>query len=170
MVDALVSASVGGSTHKVYAGKWTKWSEFMRMKGRGPWLHLTDELQVLNLLLEFMAWRLFSFSNQQSTVRGYLAAIEFYHKLYLGWELPTNHCTIVAAGKGTDRTRRTSDKKAQVRLPLTWSILSQGFLSVTDSKNGGRVMWLGLALSYFLLCRASELFAYTNGLVHPEFV
>ena len=31
-------------------------------------------------------------------------------------------------------------------------------------------MWLvGLALSYFLLCRASELFAYANGLVHPGF-
>ena len=30
-------------------------------------------------------------------------------------------------------------------------------------------MWLGLALSYFLLCRASELFASANGLVHPDF-
>ena len=30
-------------------------------------------------------------------------------------------------------------------------------------------MWLGLALSYFLLCRVSELFAYANGLVHPDF-
>ena len=30
-------------------------------------------------------------------------------------------------------------------------------------------MWLGLALSFFLLCRASELFAYANGLVHPDF-
>ena len=30
-------------------------------------------------------------------------------------------------------------------------------------------MWLGLALSYFLLCRASELFARANGLVHPDF-
>ena len=30
-------------------------------------------------------------------------------------------------------------------------------------------MWLGLALSYFLLCRASELWAYVDGKVHPEF-
>ena len=30
-------------------------------------------------------------------------------------------------------------------------------------------MWLGLALSYFWLCRASELFTYANGLVHPDF-
>ena len=30
-------------------------------------------------------------------------------------------------------------------------------------------MVIGLVLSYFLLCRASELFAYANGLVHPDF-
>ena len=30
-------------------------------------------------------------------------------------------------------------------------------------------MWLGLALSYFLLCRASELWAYADGKNHPEF-
>jgi len=105
------------------------------MKGRGPWLHVTDESLVIHLLLEFMAWRLFSFNNQQATVRGYLAAIKFYHKLYLGWDLPTSHCTIVAAGKGIERLRGGSDKKAQVRLPLTWSILSHGFTTVTDSKN-----------------------------------
>ena len=36
-------------------------------------------------------------------------------------------------------------------------------------EDGGRVMWLGLAVSYFLLCRASELWAYADGKVHPEF-
>ena len=169
LVEALVSASVGGSTHKVYAGKWKKWSEFMRLKGKGPWLHTVDESEVLNLLLEFMACRLFSFGNQQTTVRGYLAAIKFFHKLYLGWELPTSHCTIAAAGRGIDRIRGTSEKKARARLPLTWSLLSHGYITVTSSRDGGLVMWLGLALTYFLFCRASELFAYTNGLVHPEF-
>ena len=29
--------------------------------------------------------------------------------------------------------------------------------------------WMGLALSYHLLCRASEIWAYGNGLVHPDF-
>ena len=53
----------------------------MKKKGRGPWLNLLDKSEVLTLFLEFMACRLFSFSNQQSTVRGYLAAIKFFHKL-----------------------------------------------------------------------------------------
>ena len=56
-----------------------------------------------------------------------------------------------------------------MRLPLTWSILAHEYLTVTSSQEGGDVLWLGLALSYFLLCRASELFACANGLVHPDF-
>ena len=168
LVESLVRASVGGSTHKVYLGKWNKWLEFVKKKGRGPWLNLLDKSGVLTLLLEFMACRLFSFNNQHSTVRGYLAAIKFFHKLYLGWELTTSHCMIAAAGKGIGRFREISGKNAQVRLPLTWSILAHGYLTVTSSQDGGDVMWLGLALSYFLLCRASELFVYANGLVHPH--
>ena len=109
VVESLVHASVGGRTHKVYLGKWNKWLEVMKNKGKAPWLSLLDKSEVLTLfLLEFIAFRLFSFNNQQSTVRGYLAAIKFFHKLYLGWELTTSHCTIAAAGEGIDRFRGLS--------------------------------------------------------------
>ena len=94
----------------------------MKKKGRGAWLNLLDKSEVLTLLLEFMAYRLFSFNNQQSTVRGYLTAINFFHKLYLEWELTTSHCMIAAARKGIDRFQGMSGKNAQVRLPLTSSI------------------------------------------------
>ena len=73
------------------------------------------------------------------------------------------------SGKRDRRIPKDSRKNARVRLPLTWSILSPEYLTVTSSQEGGDVMWLGLALSYFLLCRASELFACANGLVHPSF-
>ena len=59
--------------------------------------------------------------------------------------------------------------RAQVRLPLTWALLSQGKQVVAIMVDGGHIMWLGLALSYFLLCRASELWAYADGKNHPEF-
>ena len=62
-----------------------------------------------------------------------------------------------------------TQKKATVRLPLTWSMLSQGQRVVTNMADGGGIMRLGLALSFFLLCRASELWAYADGKVHPEF-
>lgn len=170
LVGALIRASIGTSSYKQYQKKWDTWTVFMEKKGRGPWLHLiANESEVRNLVLEFMACRLFSHNNQQSTIRGYLAAIKFFHKMYVGWELTTSHCRITAAGRGIDRFQGVSGKEAQARLPLTWSILAHGFLTVSGLKEGGSVIWLGLALSYFLLCRASELFAYANGLVHSDF-
>ena len=74
-------------------------------------------------------------------------------------------------GSGTRDRQIPRDvrKNTQVRLPLTWSILAHEYLTVTSSQGGGDVLWLGLALSFFLLCRASELFACANGLVHPDF-
>lgn len=82
-------------------------------------------------------------------------------------DVPLSDC---GRGKGIDRVHGGNKKPAQqVRPPLTWSILSHGYLTVTRLEEGGLVVWLWLALSYFLLCRVSELFAYPNGLVHPEF-
>ena len=65
---------------------------------------------------------------------------------------------------GDDSKERTSEVTADVvdlssRIPYGREIL------------GGRRrnVLIGLALSYFLLCRASELLACANGLVHPDF-
>ena len=97
LVETLVRASVGGSTYKVYAGKWKMWVEFMRQKGKGPWLRLTDESEVLRLLLEFMACRLFSFNNQKSTVRGTLPlSSSFTSCTWLG----TAHFSLYDSGRG----------------------------------------------------------------------
>lgn len=170
MVGSLVAASVAVSTRKLYDAKWSTWKSFMEKKGKEPWLHGLTESEVLVLLLEFMACRVYVFNNQQTTIRGYLAAIKFYHKRYQGWDLPTSHCLIVAAGKGVDRIRAAgAQTPRRVRLPLTWSILVSEYDTGVGVGEGERAIWLGLALSYFLLCRASELFAYEDGLVHPDF-
>ena len=55
----LVRTSVRGSPHKLYLGKWNAWVEFMKKKGKGPWLNLLDKSEVLTLLLEFMTCLLF---------------------------------------------------------------------------------------------------------------
>ena len=114
-----------------------------------------------------MASRCFIHDNRQSTVRILMAAIKFFHKMFAGCELPMSHCMIAAVGKGIDRAQGMSKNKAQVRLPLSWSLLSQGRQALVGTEDG--VMWLGLAVSYFLLCRASELWACADGKVHPEF-
>ena len=169
-METLAWGSVAESTQKNYWGKWKIWVEERSLQGKGPWLHeLGDTDQVLEEVLEFMASRCFVHNNQQSTVRGYLAAIKYYHKMCTGWELPTSHCMIVAVGKGIDRAHGMTPKKSTGPLPLTWSILSQERRVVTTTVDEGDVMWLGLTLSYFLLCRASELWAYADGKVHLEF-
>lgn len=90
-------------------------------------------------------------------IRGYLTAIKYFHKMFAGWELPTSHCMVVAVGKGIDRAHGKSDVKPTVRKPLNWKILEQGRGLLFAMGTEGKVTWLGLALSYFLLCRASEL-------------
>ena len=88
--------------------------------------------------------------------------------MLVGWELPLSHCVIVSVGKGIDRAHGTAEKtKKQVRLALTWALLARQV--VASMEEGGYVMCLGLAVSYFFLCRASELWAYANGQVHPKF-
>ena len=110
-MESLLRVSVGGSRHKVYLGKWSKWLEFMIKKGRGPWLNLLDKSEVFTLLLEIHGLlAVFIFNNQQSTVRGYLDAIKSVHKLYLGWELTASHYMIAIAGKGIDIFRGMSGK------------------------------------------------------------
>ena len=88
--------------------------------------------------------------------------------MLVGWELPLSHCVIVSVGKGIDRAHGTAEKtKKQVRLALTWALLARQV--VASMEEGGYVMWLGLEVQYFLLCRPSELWAYASGQVHPEF-
>ena len=48
-------------------------------------------------------------------------------------------------------------------------MLVQGCLFFDNLGHEWSAVWMGLALSYHLLCRASEIWAYGNGLVHPDF-
>ena len=76
------------------------WVKERKAEGKGSWLHILDDPdKALTELLEFMAARCFVHNNHQSIVRGYLAANNFFHKIFAGWELPMSHCMIVAVGK-----------------------------------------------------------------------
>ena len=106
-MESLALGSVGESTQKNYLKRGNTWVKETRAQGKSPRLHaLADPDQVLSEVLEFMACRCFVYNNQRSTVRGYLAAMNYFHKMYAGWESPTSHCLIVAVGKGSiERTK-----------------------------------------------------------------
>lgn len=79
-------ASLGGST-KVKQ----EVAVNIEMKDRGPWLNLGDEGAVVcSTSWPAQVCRHFSFDNESSIGRGYLASIKFFHKLYVRWELPTS--------------------------------------------------------------------------------
>ena len=170
LIETLALGSVSVSTKKEYLSKWNTWVRERACSNLGPWLLEEDGVDsAVTELTKFMASRCFVHKNQSGTVRGYLAAIKHFHKMYKGWELPTSHCMIVAVGKGIDRAHGKTDVRPKVRKPLTWQMLVAGRRAVEESGGPGSLAWMGLALSYLLLCRASEIWAYGNGLVHSEF-
>ena len=48
-------------------------------------------------------------------------------------------------------------------------MLWHGKNKVLTAEGSGPVMWMGLALAYFLLSKAYENFAYDNGMIHPDY-
>lgn len=85
-----------------------------------------------------------------------------------GWELPTVHYRISAVEKAIDRAQATLKAKPSTRHPLKGTMLQAGRERIVTMMNVDTVSWMGLALSYFSLCRASELWAHDDGLVHAD--
>ena len=76
---------------------------------------------------------------------------------------------IVAVGKGMVRAHGKSEVCSKVRKRLNWEMLIAGRVAVEQIGATGNHVWKGLALSYLLLRRALEIWAYGNGLVPSEY-
>lgn len=88
--------------------------------------------------------------------------------VYVGWELPTSHCMIVAVRKEVDRAHGKSDITPKVSNPQTWEILAAGRAAVEQIGEAGRLSLKRLAGLHLPLCRALGS-GRTTGLVHLEF-
>ena len=169
-MEILARASLGDSTQKAYGQKWRAWCYARAAQEKSPWLFKTDEAgPAVVASTEFMALWCFTLKNQSTTIRGYLSAIKYYHNVFRGWELPTDHHMVVAVGRGIDRAHGRSDVRPKVRKPFTRDMLVQGWGFFASRGHEWSAIWMGLALSYHLLCRASNIWAYENSLVHPDF-
>ena len=79
LVKTLELGPIAKSVRNNYLAKWNTWGKERKAQGKGPWLHTVDDPnEALTELLEFMTSRCFVHHNQQSTVRGYLAAINLF--------------------------------------------------------------------------------------------
>ena len=84
-MEILARASVGDSTQKVYGQKWRVWCYVRAAQEKSPWLLETDGTDAaIVALTEFMAFWCFTFKNQSTTIRSYLSAIKYYHKMFGG--------------------------------------------------------------------------------------
>lgn len=127
LVDTLLFGSLGEGTRKGYRSKWETWKEERAKGGLGPWLRKDDgDENAVRAMSEFIACRCFVHKNQSTTIRGYLSAIKYFHKLFADWELPTDHFQIKASLKTIDRAHANSQTKPRVRKPLSWEMLEAG--------------------------------------------
>lgn len=130
---------------------------------------IEKETDMLPLLLDLISCRLFSFDNQQSTIKGYLAAHQVLSQdvLRLGTDdIPLyDHCSEERHRENPRGVRKTipDETAANVVNPISG-------VSCGDRLEGRRIcnVLFGFALSYFLLCQASERFAFASGLLHQK--
>ena len=90
------------------------------------------------------------------------------HKDGLGEREPLRMMVLETAGTGKSwlvsiaRSHVEAGTRHRVRLPVTWRMLLDGESLIPAWRIGGRVMWLCLSLSYFLIARSDEIFASSS--------
>ena len=118
-------------------------------------------------LIDFAAWCSESKGNQAGTISGKFAAIQYFHRTQAQVEIDTTSQLTSCALRGIARSQVERGVRRRTRLPVTWSMLRDAEDVAQSWGPGGRVMWLCLSLSYFLIARADEMFAASSGTVHP---
>ena len=93
-------------------------------------------------------------------------AVNFFHEQWMGKTLPLNYFRIKAVKEGIKRVHVEGGTQQRMPRPLSWGMLKEMEEETKEWGVGWRVAWIGLALTYLLLLRASELFAEDDGRVH----
>ena len=120
------------------------------------------------VLIEYASWCCEAKANVAGTMSWKLAAVQYFHRLETGVELPTTAPVLKSALKGIARGHVAARTPRQVRLPVSWGMLSKREGLILSWGAEGREMWLYLCLSYFLVARSDKVFASDSGVVHPE--
>ena len=158
-----------------YAANWRLWQQFRLACSKPDYLTAGDA-DAVDALVTYVGYMYTNRSNKLKTINCKLAAINHYHKMHFGKGLPMEHPWVVAAKKGVARSQGDDNGNVKAeRLPLQWHMIEAGRQHCLRWQHGercdhlGQVLWCGIALSYLLLARVSELFADSkSGLVHKE--
>lgn len=118
-------------------------------------------------LVAFVAWCSSAQGNLTGTISGKLAAVQYFHRVERHRDLPIAAASVNRALKGVEKAHVEFGTKRRVRIPVEWEVLLEGQHLIPSWGTGGRVLWLCLSLTYFLVARSDEIFATTTGGVHP---
>ena len=119
------------------------------------------------VLIEYASWCCEAEGNLAGTISRKLAAVQYFHRLEAGMELPTTAPVLKSALKGIARGHVAAGTPRQVHLPVSWGMLLEGEGLIPSWGAGGKEMWLCLCLRYFLIAWSDEVFASDSGVVHP---
>jgi hypothetical protein len=168
---------LGQGSLKTYTSNWKQWCSFCKWCGRSCYIDPGGGDDTVQFLRAYLAYCFANEANKLSTINVKLAAVNHYHKVKFGQELPLSHCWLLAAKKGVDRSQ--GDNRGNVkceRLPLEWDMLVAGkqtceqYQYSQHTRHLGQVTWAGLALTFLLLTRSCELFADNSSKqVHKDF-
>lgn len=118
-------------------------------------------------LVAFVGWCSSSQGNLAGTISGKLAAVQYCHRVEGHKDLPIAAPSVSRALKGVEKAHVAFGTVRRVRVPVSWEVVLAGQHLARSWGAGGRVLWLCLALTYFLVARSDEIFADGAGRVHP---
>lgn len=117
-----------------------------------------------------MAYCTHELGNKESTIGGKLVAVSLYHQQCWGIKLPLGNVFLKGVRKGIKRKQVEEGVQQKIRRPLSWGIITEMQGEAAEWGEGGRVLWIGFALSYLLMMRASELFTGEGGRANGAFI
>ena len=150
---------VAASTRRTYEENRRMWVSWRSFAGNGCrlWKDMGD-MELVRELVEIARYCCAGKGIKESTIVSKLVVINFYHGQFLGLSVPLNNPLIRSVRQGIQRAHIRNDNQHKVRRPLAWGMITKMQESSQAWGVGGRVLWIGLTLSYFFKLRASELF------------
>ena len=160
LVETLALASVRKSTEKLYLAKWNTWVAEREAQGKEAWLQYNPDNPSKPSVVRADGVHGVSFlCTQQSAVdrkgvpcRNPLFPLDIRR---LGASNLTLHDSC--CGKKDRLSARNVTEESTGQASVDQGPFSQGKQVLSSIVDGGHVMLLGMALSYFLPCRAYEL-------------
>ena len=99
--------------------------------------------------IDFAGWCSASQGNEAGTILSILAAVQLFHVLAVGFEVPTQTPFVKRALKGISPAHAATRTPRRVRRPVSWDMFLQGENIISARGQGGRVLWLYIGMRNF---------------------